>query len=161
MSVTLPPDLLAMMRRGVSVNVASRDAAMRPSLMRAVGSDVSEDGRRITVFVARSQSAQLLQDVATTDRLAVVFSEPATHRSVQLKASGVALRPAVEADRPLLDRYRASMEIEVGRVGFPPALTRAMLAWRLDDLVALTFTPQQAFEQTPGPKAGHAVGGGT
>jgi hypothetical protein len=33
----MPPDLLAMMARGVSVNVASRDRALRPSVMRAVG----------------------------------------------------------------------------------------------------------------------------
>ena len=33
-------------------------------------------------------------------------------------------------------------------------MTRAMLAHRLDDLVAVSFTPAQAFDQTPGPQAG-------
>lgn len=150
----LSADVLAMMVRGVSVNVASRDAALRPSLMRAVGSDVAPDGSRITVYLARSQSGQLLQDIASTGRLAVVFSQPSTHRSVQLKASAATLRPAVEADVPVLARYLASMESEVARVGFPPPLTRAMLAYRLDDLVAVTFTPDEAFDQTPGPRAG-------
>jgi hypothetical protein len=150
----LSQELLAMIVRGVSVNVSSRDAALRPSIMRAVGSDVSTDGSRVTVYLARSQSAQLLQDIATTGQLAAVFSEPASHRSVQLKAGAATLRPANEADLPVLARYLASMEIEIARVGHPPVVTRAMLAFRLDDLVAVSFTPEQAFDQTPGPRAG-------
>ena len=155
----LSADVLAMMVRGVSVNVASRDAALRPSLMRAVGSDVAPDGSRITVYLARSQSGQLLQDIASTGHLAVVFSEPATHRSVQLKAGAATLRPATESDRPVLARYLASMEHEVARVGFPPPLTRAMLACRLDDVVAVTFAPEEAYDQTPGPRAGKSLEG--
>lgn len=155
----LSADVLAMMVRGVSVNVASRDAALRPSLMRAVGSDVAPDGSRITVYLARSQSGQLLQDIASTGHLAVVFSEPATHRSVQLKAGAATLRPATESDRPVLARYLASMEHEVARVGFPPPLTRAMLACRLDDVVAVTFKPEEAYDQTPGPRAGSSLEG--
>lgn len=45
----LPPDLPAMMDRGVSVMVGSRDLAMRPSVMRAVGSSLADGGRSITV----------------------------------------------------------------------------------------------------------------
>lgn len=153
----LSGDLLAMMVRGVSVNVASRDAALRPSLMRAVGSDVAADGSRITVYLARSQSGQLLQDIASTGRLAVVFSQPSTHRSVQVKAIAATLRPAGEADREVLARYLAAMEHEVAAVGFPPPLTRAMLAHRLEDVVAVTFEPHEAFDQTPGPRAGKSL----
>lgn len=158
-SPLLSADLLAMMVRGVSVNVASRDAALRPSLMRAVGSDVAPDGSRITVYLARSQSGQLLQDIASTGQLAVVFSQPSTHRSVQVKATAATLRPAAEADRAVLARYLAAMEREVASVGFPPPLTRAMLAHRIEDVVAVTFTPQEAFDQTPGPRAGKSLEG--
>jgi hypothetical protein len=150
----LPPDLLEMMDRGVSVIVASRDGEMRPSVMRAVGSSVTADGRCVTVFLSRRQSRQLIQDIAATGHLAVVFSEPATHRTVQLKARQASLRSAGPADEPVLSRYLASMEHEVERVGYAPSMTRAMLAHRLDDLVAISFEPQQAYDQTPGPKAG-------
>lgn len=150
----LPPDLLAMMRRGVSVIVGSRDASLRPSMMRALGSDVSPDGGSITVFVSRHQSRQLVQDVAATGHVAVVFSEPATHRTVQVKATRASLRNAEPADEPVLARYLASMEHEIQRVGFAPPMTRAMLAHRLEDLVAISFEPELAFDQTPGPKAG-------
>jgi hypothetical protein len=150
----LPADLLAMMDRGVSVIVGSRDVALRPSVMRAVGSSVTPDGRSITVFVSRRKSRQLIQDVAANGHVAVVFSEPATHRPVQVKARQATLRNAEPADEALLARYLASMEHEIEQVGYPPPLTRAMLAHRLEDVVAISFEPQQAFDQTPGPRAG-------
>lgn len=153
----LPPGLVAMIARGVSCIAASRDAQLRPTVMRAVGSDVTADGRSVTVFLARRQSRQLVQDVAANGHIAVVFSEPATHRTVQVKATRALLRNADEADRPVLARYLASMEHELDRIRIGPPLTRAMLAHRLEDLVAVTFEPEQAFDQTPGPKAGAAL----
>lgn len=160
MAAVLPADLLAMMERGVSVIVGSRDAALRPSVMRGVGSRIEADGRAITVYLSRPQSRQLVQDLAATGRIAVVFSEPSTHRTVQLKASRVEMRNADAGDAPVLERYLRSMEHEVQKVGFGPPLTRAMLAHRLEDVVAVRFTPEQAFDQTPGPRAGAALGSG-
>ena len=156
--VRLPDDLLALIARGVSCIVGSRDESLRPSIMRAVGSQVTDHGAAITVYLSRSQSRQLLQDIASTGHVAVVFSEPASHRTVQLKARAASIRAATEADRPALDRYLASMEHEIGRVGYPVQIARAMLAYRLEDVVAVSFTPEQAFDQTPGPRAGRAVG---
>ena len=156
----IPQDLLAIMVRGVSVIVASRDLALRPSVMRAVGSQVACDGSSITVFVSRRQSRQLVQDVAATGYVAAVFSEPATHRTVQVKATRALLRNADASDAPVLARYLASMEHEIQRVGYAPPMTRAMLAHQLDDLVAIGFEPEQAFDQTPGPKAGAPLSGG-
>lgn len=155
----IPPDLLAMIARGVSVNVGSRDAALRPSVMRAMASDVSGDGRTITVYLARRQSEQLLLDIGTTGRIAVMFSEPSTNRTVQVKASRAETRNAVASDEAVLQRYLQSMEVEIERVGYRRELTRAMLACRLDDLVAVSFTPEQVFEQTPGPRAGQLMAG--
>jgi hypothetical protein len=159
LAALIPADLLAMMDRGVSVIVSSRDLGLRPSVMRAVGSSVDDEGGTITVFVSRPQSRQLVQDVATTGHIAVVFSEPSSHRTVQVKASRTSQRNAEPADEPLLTRYLASMEREIQQVGYPPPMTRAMLAYRLDDLVAITFEPEEAFDQTPGPKAGAPFSG--
>jgi hypothetical protein len=146
-----------MIDKGVSAIVASRNAANRPSLMRAVGAGISADGAEITVYLSRSQSRQLLQDMAATGHVAVVFSEPLSHRTVQVKAQAAQLRAADDSDLPLLRRYLASMEYEVSCVGFDAVFVRAMLACRLDDTVAIRFSPTQAFDQTPGPRAGSAL----
>jgi len=150
----LDPDRIAMVAKGVSAIVASCSAAGLPSLMRAVGSHISPDGQCVTVFLRRSQSAQLLQDIADTGQIAVVFSEPATHRTLQLKARQARQRPATGEDLPLLQAYLRSMQHEVGQVGFGPQYVAAMLAAPLDDVVAVSFTPGAAFDQTPGPRAG-------
>ena len=158
MPSALPPDFAALMARGVSVIVASRDQALRPSIMRAVGSRVDAGGEDITVYLSRPQSRQLLEDIAATGHVAGVFSEPATHRTVQVKASRVQVRSADPEDAAVLAGYLRSMEHEIGRVGIPAPFTRAMLAQRLEDVVAVRFTPEQAFDQTPGPRAGAALG---
>ena len=116
MAVPLPPDLVAMMARGVSVIVASHDAALRPNLMRAVGSRIEGDGA-ITVYLARRQSRQVVQDLAATGHIAVVFSEPSTHRSVQLKATRVEMRSAEAQDTPVLERYRQPWNGKSSRSG--------------------------------------------
>lgn len=159
MTMALDADRLAMVAKGVSAIVASCSTALQPSLMRAVGSHLSADGQCVTVYLRRSQSRQLLQDIAETGRIAVVFSEPATHRTVQLKASAAQQRPATGEDVPALQAYLKSMEHEVGLVGYGPRYVGAMLAAPLDDVVAVSFTPTAAFDQTPGPRAGAALNG--
>lgn len=156
-SSLLSPDLIAMVGGGVSAIVSSCDAALRPSIMRAVGSTITPDGRSITVYLSRRQSRQLLQDVAANGRIAVVFSEPSSHRTLQVKAAGVRTRSALPSDQPLLQRYLAAMQEKITEVGFDHAFTRAMLAYQLDDVVAISFEPTQAFDQTPGPKAGASL----
>lgn len=158
-SSLLTPDLIAMVDGGVSTIVSSCDAALRPSVMRAVGSAITPYGRSISVYLSRRQSRQLLQDVTATGHIAVVFSQPFSHRTLQVKATSARTRSALPADQPVLQRYLLAMQEEVSRVGFEPAFTRAMLAYQLDDLVVISFEPSQAFDQTPGPKAGAALPG--
>jgi hypothetical protein len=155
----LTPDHLAMMARGVSVIVSSCGHDLTPSLMRAVGSQISPQGDRITVFLNRQQSTQLLRDVASTGRVAVVFSEPHSHRTVQLKSREARLREVTPDDVPALQRYLRAMQGELGRIGLAPDFAAAMLAHRFDDLSAIEFTPAQAFDQTPGPNAGQPLRG--
>jgi hypothetical protein len=100
----------------------------------------------------------VLQDIAATGHVAVVFSEPASHRAVQLKSSRATLREAGPEDQPVLEAYLRAMEHAIQQVGFAPTVTRAMLAHRLEDVVAVRFTPEQAFDQTPGPRAGTPLG---
>lgn len=153
----LSSEHIALIASGVSTIVASRDAQHQPSIMRAVGASITPQGDSITVFLNRSAAAQLLADLRATGRIAVVFSEPSTHRTVQVKAGHVLLREALTADNELLHRYLDAMEVQLQRVGFGPRHTRTMLAHRPEDVVAVSFSPEQAYDQTPGPKAGASL----
>jgi len=151
----LHPSQREMIARGVSTIAASRNLEMRPSIMRAVGCVLEADGVSVTIFLWRRQSRQLLQDLAATGHIAVCFSEPISHRTVQLKALTIEeTRAATDADKPALARYLRAMIHEIGLIGYPPAYTEEMLSYRFDDLVAVRFVPTLAYDQTPGPKAG-------
>lgn len=147
-----------MMDRGVSAIVGSCSRALVPSVMRAVGYRVVAEGAEVMVYLARSQSRQLLQDVADTGRVSVVFSEPFSHVTVQLKSARARVVPIPSQVEAELARYRLAMEHEVGKVGFPPTFVQAMLRHDMDDLVAVHLLTDVAFDQTPGPHAGQVIG---
>ena len=147
----------AFLRGRVSIVAASRDGRNVPSLTRGLGCRVSRDRRRVTVLLRATQSGQLLADLRTTDAIAVVFSEPASHRSLQLKGDAVAIGSPPRSDAALMARYRDAMVAEICQLGYTEALIRAMLSCPFGDAVAVTFRPTHAFSQTPGPGAGQAL----
>jgi hypothetical protein len=150
----LDDDNAAFIQRGVSIHLASRGSANVPSIARAVGCKVSADRRRVTLFVPASQAGALLDDIRATGTVAAVFSEPSTHRTIQLKATHAVLAPVAKADLQLIEAYRNAFVADLASWGFAEAAIRTLLACSPADLVAVAFTPTAAFEQTPGPSAG-------
>jgi hypothetical protein len=144
----------------VSIVAASRDEHNVPTLMRAVGCRLSRDRRKVTILLRASQSVRLLADLRVDGIIAVVFSEPSTHRTLQLKGEGADVHPLQRGDATLLARYRDVMVAEICPLGYAEALIRAMLSCPVDDAVAVTFRPTRAFSQTPGPGAGRPLPAG-
>ena len=149
----LKPEFLAMLVKGVSLMLASCDHALNPSVMRAVGSRIDDGGRRITAYLGRAQSRQLLADIAASGRLAAVFSQPSTHLTLQFKSRRIRIREPRPDDQPHLDAYLRSMEQEISAVGFAPVYVQALLAHDPHDLVAVEFEPDEVYDQTPGAQA--------
>ena len=154
----LTPEFIAMVNRGVSTVVASRDAALRPSLMRAMGSCISVDGTRITVFLARSQVAPVAAGPGRhrTDRRGVQRPEQPPHPAGEGSAQST-LRNADEGDAPCCGATCVAMEREIGAIGYPTSRGRrhAGLPARRPGGDQLHAEP--AFDQTPGPRAGSAL----
>ena len=150
----LDEDNAAFIQRGVAIHIASRGRTNAPSIARAIGCRVSPDRRRVTTFVPSAQAGALLEDIRATGTIAAVFSQPSTHRTIQLKAPHAVVEPIAKTDFRLIEAYRDAFVAEVIPMGFAEAGIRALLACSLADLVAVVFTPTAAFEQTPGPSAG-------
>lgn len=161
MSDPLPPlvgpEQAALIERRVSVIVATRDAAHRPHLMRAVGRTLSADRRRVTVFLSASSSAAVLADLRANGLIAVVFSEPSTDRTLQLKGIDAVIAAVEPGDEARVQAYLHDFIAEIGQLGFAENVARTLLGVAPGDLLAVHFTPQAAFNQTPGPKAGEAL----
>lgn len=94
------------MQSGVSISVASRDRRCVPSLARSAGCRLSGDHCRVSLLVLRSQARQLLQDISDTGAIAVVFSEPGTHRTIQVKGADAQLSNLLPGDEELAARHR-------------------------------------------------------
>lgn len=147
----------AFLQRGVAISVSSCGLDRMPSAARALGCRVADDYRSITILLSASQAFTLLGHVRQRGVLAASFSEPATYRTVQIKANDALVRPVNSADIEHVARYRASHARELGQLGYNPALILALLQCPNDDLAAISFTPAAAFSQTPGPNAGQVL----
>lgn len=143
---------------GLSMVAASRGPDNIASVARSLGCRVIPDGSKITLLFCAAEAQELLQQIAQDGRLAVIFSLPSTHESLQLKATDALPTEPLESDRNIVDAYRQAFVEEVEKLGFSRSAIETMLACDCDDLVAVTFTPSAAFSQTPGPNAGHAIG---
>jgi len=148
----------AFLEGGVSITAGARDGRRVPTLARALGARVSADRSRVTIFFSRRQAAPLLAALQENGALAVVFNEPHTHRALQIKATDAGEVPLEPGDGPRVEAYRQAFVDEVGRLGFPEPLVRALLRVPDDDLAAVAFTPATAHLQTPGPQAGAPLG---
>ena len=156
--VVIDDAVLALMRRRISIIVASRNAQHRPHLMRAIGLRVSADRRRVTVLMTRSTSKPVLDDIQANGAIAVVLSEPSTHATAQVKGTDAVVEPIAAGDLALVEAHAERFADELAPLGFSRALAHAILDRGDGDAVAVSFTPTQAFEQTPGPRAGRAIG---
>jgi hypothetical protein len=147
----------AFMQRGISISIASCGPDKMPSVARAAGCRVSADRRSVTILMSCKQACAVLADVRRTGAVAVVFSEPSTHRTVQLKGKGALITAPTDADLQVMANYRDAFEKELVPLGYEAAMIRTFLAIPSADVVALSFAPDAAFSQTPGPGAGQTL----
>jgi hypothetical protein len=145
------------LQRGVGISVAACDSDNVPTLVRACGCCVSDDRRRITVFVSATQAAPLLKCIRKNGAVAVVFSEPSTHRTVQIKGSDTVVGGLADGDLQAITGYRSAFARELATLGYDEILVRTLFSYPSADVVGLSFTPSEAYSQTPGPKAGEPL----
>jgi hypothetical protein len=149
----LGPAQTALMARPVSIIVGTSDAAHRPHVTRAAGGRLADDGRSVTVLLPRTGSDQVIADLQANGRIAVVFSEPTTHQTLQLKGRDAVVGACTPQHEALAARYLEGFIDEIGRLGFTAEVAHTILCHE-GGLVPVHFTVEEAFEQTPGPTAG-------
>lgn len=153
----LDQDHADFMVSGVSIAVCSSGTDLRPSLARAWGCSVSADRRRVSVYVSPGQAGALLSDLRGGRPIAVVFSLPSSHRTIQLKAPGATVERCSARDQAVVTRYRQAFGKDLERVGHGGSWAAAYLRAAGEELVRVTFRPDAAFAQTPGPRAGEPL----
>jgi hypothetical protein len=160
--IPLDEALAAFLTSRISVQVAACDEQGFTTLVRALGARVAPDRMRVTVLMARSQAEPVLRMLRANGRIAVVFSHPVSHRTVQLKGQDAAIEAATPADEAELAPYAVAMAVHLATYDVPESFARALVSCPPGDLLAVSFTPCEAYGQTPGPGAGERLApGGT
>ena len=154
---TLPADLAAFVQSGLSITVCGRDERLVPSLAKGVGCRVRPDGREVTVLLFADAAEAAARDIATNRLIAVVFSQPSTNRTVQLKGRDATHVPATPADVALVRRHLALFAADIAPMGWDHRYVDTLFWHDAAQLLAIRFTPEFAFAQTPGPNAGAPV----
>lgn len=147
----IPEDLVDYFESGISVLVGTCDANRRPDATRSVGVLVHPKRERVTLFLSEHTSKRAVANLAQNGAVAVGFSRPYDHLSIQLKGKVVEVRPATEAERVFPERYLAGFSDQLHMTGFPRSLPKRIVVW---PAVAVTFDLHDIFLQTPGPNAG-------
>jgi len=140
----------------VSVIVASRNAELVADVVRGCGCRVSSNRRQVTVLVEPGRASSLLEDVTANGMIAVVFSQPSTHQTIQLKGTDARVVRVTAADRAVVRQHLHEWSEDLARIGFEPSFSAA-LHGGTGELAAIRFTPTAAFQQTPGPAAGQPL----
>lgn len=148
-------DLAAFLESGLSILLASRDARLVPDCVRAVGARVEAGGAELTVLVPEASAGRCPAALRESGRVAVMFSRPGDHRTIQVKGQVLSLGLAAEAERPLVERYACELARALGFVGVPPRLTLRVARW---PCLAVRLRVDGIFVQTPGPGAGAPLG---
>jgi hypothetical protein len=142
-----------------SMSIATRDAQLMPSVGKALGCIVDTDRRRLTTFIDGRQSAQVAADIAAGSPVAVVFSLPATHRTVQIKGAGATTAPATTSQRVSVGVQVDAIIEHLVALGYSGPVLRAFFGYTPEALLAVRFAPVAVFAQTPGPRAGERIAG--
>ena len=150
--------LANLLQGGVGIGVAACDSDLTPTLARATGCRISPDRLQVTVFLSATQAAPVLRCIRENGKVAVVFSQPSTHRTVQLKASNATVGGIAPGDLDIIAAYRSAFARQVAPFGIPEFAIQTLLSFPSADIVGVSFTPDEAYDQTPGPKAGERLG---
>ena len=119
---------------------------------------MARDRRTVTLLLSARRGREVLDALDAGSAIAAVFSRPATHATLQLKAAGATRVTSGATLRACNERYARALADELVALGYGTGLGQGLITLLTDrDLVALRFAPDIVFDQTPGPTAGRVL----
>jgi len=156
-SPLLSDSTVAFIEREVAIDVASCSADLRPSSARGFAARVSPDRQRMTVYVRRNEATQLVQDLLSQGVIAIVLCLPETEAALQIKGRQVTLSAANAEEWEVIEAYRQAFVNGITKLGYGRDFGLTYMAVEPGQMLAVGFTPEVVFEQTPGPLAGRTL----
>jgi hypothetical protein len=158
MSVQLAPEQVAFLQGPTSMNVGAVGRDGWPCVCRAQGVIVARDRRTLTVLLSAARGRAVLEALDAGSGITLVVSRPATHATLQLKASSATRVAVTPSHRAISARCVEAFATELKTLSYAehphPQLMQLLPT---HDLVGLRFAPAIVFDQTPGPQAGQVL----
>jgi hypothetical protein len=151
----LDPDVIEFIHGGVLVGVATRDDGLKPEFARGWGPEVSADGRSLRLCVPAPAGSRMRANLVGNGAVAVGFSPPTIARAVQVKGVATAVAEPEADDLERVERHFGLFVAEAARIGVPEGIPGRMVD--RSGLVRISFSIDEAFDQTPGPTAGRRL----
>jgi hypothetical protein len=153
----LSDEQLAWLGRPLSIVVAARDPSHAPCLTRAIGWGFDRASGRMHLMLDRRFGLPVLDALECGSGLAVVFSEPASHRTLQIKGDAARVIGAAPQALAAAAAYAAAFGSGLAALGYDATLAAGLFDVERAEPMCVEFTPRAVFEQTPGPRAGRML----
>lgn len=156
-SLVFHQELLDFIHQGLSITAASRDPRFIPSISKALACRVEPKTREVRLFVDAVQARRLLADVASSERIAVTYCLPSSHKTIQIKGTAAKQIQLESGDLAYTQSYVAAICRDLEALGYPSTMVARYLHVEPDQLTAISFQPDSVFEQSPGEHAGEPM----
>lgn len=124
--------------------------------MRATGLRIHPDGLHVTVYLPAATSRNTVTDVTENPRVAILVSQPLSHRSFQIKGAVTQVAQAPDDARAFIEEYLAGFARVLETIGMPYEVVMMLSHW---PSLALEVRLSELYLQTPGPGAGARLSG--
>lgn len=148
--------LQTFLTRGLGQAMATRDSKMRPEITEVLGTELSADGKRVTVFLESVESARALGNIADNGLIAVTLARPCDYFAAQIKGRAATARPITAAEVERSQIAVAKYHDEAKLIGISVEALNRLNKPPAD--IAIEADVCDIFVQTPGPIAGHPLG---
>lgn len=152
----LSDEIADFIQSGVSIVVGVVGPDGRALGGRALAARVTQDAR-IRVIYPQEGNAALTAAAEAGGPVAVTFSAPLSHRTVQIKGFSSRFEGLEPEDEASVRRQGDAFAAILVAVGHPPVFVNAFSRYLASTMLVFSFPAEEAFEQTPGPGAGRSL----
>lgn len=153
----IPRALVEFLARASVAVASTRDAKLIPYLHFLSGWSVDDESGSVVCLVPAAFSDGLVDRLLGDGNIAMVAEVIGPHETYQFKGRYAAHRSAADADRPVYEACRQRF-VDAVQAHLGGRFTDESLEARLrEPAIAVRFTVDEIFLQTPGPAAGRRV----
>src|SRR5215470_17002803 len=123
----------------ISSAISSRDASNQPSVTKCLAVRARGDQGTVEVFVDADRSVEVLRDLRAGSPIALVCSEPMSHRTIQVKGTRAEIGPVAPDDQKYVAAKVDAIVAHIAPLGYPEDSLRVYFSFTPDMLTRIVF----------------------